>query len=83
MLRNPKYWADYLVCALSSVVIDEEQKTVRFNVPKWNCTDMAGAIKLATLALPSVKLVEVRSPDGYADCNYTVNPPKCFDLRKR
>lgn len=74
MLKNPKYWTDYLVCGISSVVIDEEQQTVRFNVPDMNCTDMTGAIELAKLALPEVKLVEVRSPDRYADCDYTVNP---------
>lgn len=59
-----------VACCFVVAVRPLTDHVVLIEVADGNCTDMRGAIKIARALLPCVKLIEVRSPDGYGDMLY-------------
>lgn len=55
-----KIWNETLICYLSKVDI-VDKNTVTFYLPKGQCTNMTGAIKLAKMLTPGVKTINTYS----------------------
>jgi len=58
---------DVLQCYLSAIRI-MDKRTVEFVIGEQSCTDMGGAMKLATTVLPSVERIITRRVESLDTC---------------
>lgn len=65
-----EYFDDELKCFLHAISIDKENNGLKFWIADGNCTDMRGAIRLATSKWPQCKTILTGYTDGKLDMAY-------------
>ena len=77
-------WSAALVCNWSSIHPGDGPDVIVIQLPKNNCTDMRGAIKIARAVMPKVTTIYTVA-GGKLDTLYLKTGKEwgCFDIREK